>query len=147
MNLKSAIALAVLVPAALAATAPPLQAQACKDEKEVLQAMMQDLVQAVADIKKESEADFEAKYHRKACLNKLTFASGAAGDASQCLQKAGGDATAPADQQSAAKSEGESDAKLKERLSHYRESLKAAADGKESKTLIETFELSSSGPK
>ncbi|HUI42702.1 MAG TPA: hypothetical protein VL523_12110 [Terriglobia bacterium] len=147
MKLPVVIVLAGVITTALTALAPPLQAQACKDEKDTAQAMVQDVAQTVDEVKKESQADFETKYHRKSCLNKLTFAAGAVGEAVTCLAKAGQDASAGADPAAAAKSEGDADAKLKDRLTHYRDSLKSTDDQKAAKALIATFDIPTAPPK
>lgn len=137
MKLPVVIVLAGVVAVGLTALAPPLQAQACKDEKDLLQAMVQDVAQMVVTVKAESLADFDTKYHRKSCLNKLTFAAGAVGEAVTCLEKAGQDAGADP----AVKAEADADAKLKERLTHYRDSLKTTDDPKAAKALISTFDI------
>jgi hypothetical protein len=129
------------------ALAQPLRGQACKDENDVVQAMVQDVSQTIDQVKKESQADFDTKYHRKACLNKLTFAVGALNDAMQCLDKASQDAAALADAKAAAKSESDADGKLKDRLSHYKDSLKSTEDSKAAKALIATFDLSTAAAK
>ena len=131
----------------LTGLAPLLHSQECKDEKEMVQVMVQDVAQTVGEVRKESQSSFDTKYHRKVCLNKLTFAVGAVGDAMQCLDKASQNASASADQKASVKSESEADAKLKDQLTHYRDTLKSTEDEKSAKALIATFDLSTAPSK
>ena len=114
-----------------------LKAQSCQDERGMADAMVKDVASVVDAIKKETQADFEGKFHQKSCLNKLTFAIGAVGEAVGCLEKAAGDATA-----ATAK---DTESKLKDRLTQYKTSLKSADDPKAAKQLIESFDVSA-GP-
>jgi hypothetical protein len=98
------------------------------------QSMVQDVAASVDTIKKESESDFESKYHQKALTNKLTFATTAVDSAVQCLDKATGDSTAAARK--------DADSKLKTKLTGYRTELKAKTDPKEAKAYVATFDLS-----
>ncbi|HEV2382056.1 MAG TPA: hypothetical protein VG206_19980 [Terriglobia bacterium] len=97
-------------------------------------AMVKDVASVVDLVKKETQADFEGKFHQKSCLNKLTFAIGAVGDAVGCLDKAASDATTATTK--------ETESKLKDRLTQYKSSLKGAEDAKAAKQLIATFDLS-----
>ncbi len=113
---------------------PSARAQAaCQDEETMAQSMVQDVAASVDTVKKESESDFESKYHQKALTNKLTFAMSAVDGAVQCLDKASGDPTV------AARKDAES--KLKAKLSDYRTELKAKTEPKAAKELIATFDL------
>jgi hypothetical protein len=133
MNGKTTVLLTLLLGAAFGVGAPRLQAQSCQDERSMADAMVKDVAGVVDTVKKESQADFETKFHQKSCLSKLTFAIGAVADAVSCLQKAAADATSA--------SAKDSESKLKDRLTQYKSSLKAADDPKAAKQLIETFDL------
>lgn len=114
---------------------PPAQAQtpACQDEDAVAQSMVQDVASSVDTIRKESESDFESKYHQKALTNKLTFALSAVNGAITCLDKATGDPTAA--------SRKDADTKLKAKLSGYHDELKTKTEPKAAKEFIATFNL------
>lgn len=109
------------------------QTPACQDEDAVAQSMVQDVATSVDAIRKESQSDFESKYHQKALTNKLAFAESAVNGAIQCLDKASGDPTAAARK--------DADTKLKAKLSGYHNELKAKTDPKAAKELIATFDL------
>jgi hypothetical protein len=117
----------------LAARPAQAQAPACQDEEAMAQSMVQDVASSVDTIKKESEGDFESKYHQKALTNKLTFALSAVNGAVQCLDKASGDPTAA--------SRKDAESKLKAKLSGYHDELKAKTEPKAAKELIATFNL------
>lgn len=134
MTTKKAMVVTVFVGATLGLSAPRLHAQACQDERGMADAMVKDVAGVIDLVKKETQADFEGKFHQKSCLNKLTFAIGAVGDAVGCLEKATSDATT-----ATAK---EAEGKLKDRLTQYKSSLKGAEDAKAAKQLIATFDLS-----
>ncbi|HEY6291829.1 MAG TPA: hypothetical protein VI455_09760 [Terriglobia bacterium] len=145
MRARSVIGIAgvpAMLAAALAVCAPPLAAQSCQDERAMSEAMVKDAAVIVDTVKKESEADFVAKFHQKSCLTKLTFSINALGEAIDCLDKAGQNASTPADQAASDKAAKEADAKLRDRLSGYKTALKAAEDPKNAKALIGTFDLS-----
>ena len=143
MNSMRVTVIAGLFSVAFITRVPQLAAQSCQDD----QAMADGEVKAAADmvdtVKKESQADFEAKFHQKSCLNKLTFALSSLNDAIACYDKAGPAAGAPADQTSPR----DSDSKLKDRITKYRGDLKSADDPKNAKALIATFDLSTGPPK
>lgn len=113
----------------------PAQAQtpACQDEDSMAQSMVQDVAASVDTIKKESESDFESKYHQKALTNKLTFALNAVNGAITCLDKATGDSTAATRK--------DADSKLKAKLSGYHDELKAKTEPKAAKEFVATFDL------
>lgn len=133
MSAKRAIVAIVFLSVAFSAGASLLRAQSCQDERGMADAMVKDVASVVDAVKKETQADFEGKFHQKSCLNKLTFAIGAVGEAVSCLDKAAGDATA-----ATAK---DTESKLKERLTQYKTSLKAADDPKAAKQVIGTFDV------
>lgn len=97
------------------------------------QSMVQDVASSVDTIKKETESDFESKYHQKALTNKLTFALNAVNGAITCLEKASGDPTTA--------SRKDADSKLKAKLSGYHDELKAKTEPKSAKEFIATFDL------
>jgi hypothetical protein len=133
MNARKGIVAIVFLGATVAGGGPRLQAQSCQDERSMADAMVKSVADMVDMVKKESQADFEGKFHQKSCLNKLTFAIGAVGEAVSCMEKAPPDpAAAPAK---------ENESKLKDRLTQYKTSLKSTDDPKAAKQLIETFSL------
>ena|SRR5579863_4589682 len=137
MSAKKGIVTIVFLVVAFGSAPGLLKAQSCQDERGMADAMVKDVASVVDAVKKETQADFEGKFHQKSCLNKLTFAIGAVGEAVGCLEKAAGDATA-----ATAK---DTESKLKDRLTQYKTSLKSADDPKAAKQLIETFDVSA-GP-
>ncbi|HEV2424070.1 MAG TPA: hypothetical protein VGZ29_04495 [Terriglobia bacterium] len=133
----------LVIPVAVAiiiAAGWPAQAQtpACQDEDAMAQSMVQDVASSVDAIKKESESDFESKYHQKALTNKLTFALNAVNGAITCLDKASGDPTTA--------SRKDADSKLKAKLAGYHDELKAKTEPKAAKELIATFDLPPATP-
>src|ERR1700722_2635772 len=92
MSAKKAIVIAVFAGFVLGLSGTRLQAQTCQDERGMADAMVKDVAGVVDTVKKESQADFVGKFHQKSCLNKLTFAIGAVGDAVGCLEKDTADA-------------------------------------------------------
>jgi hypothetical protein len=146
MNAIRVIWIAGMLGAALALGASRLAAQACPDGRAMSDFTVKSAADAAEAIKKESEAEFETKFHQKSFLNKLTFAINALGETVQCLDKASQDSAAPADQ-AAARSAKDADTKLKDRLSQYKTSLKETTDPKSAKALIATFDLTPSPAK
>lgn len=114
-----------------------MAAESCQDEQGMVQGDLQTAAEIVDTVKKESQAEFESKFHQKSTTNKLTFAISALDDLVQCLDKAsqGGD--------QAAAGKKDSEGKLKDRITQYRDSLKSTQDPKSAKALIGTFDLSS----
>ena len=124
----------IIVATVMAAGRPALaQTPACQDEDAMAQSMVLDVAASVDTVKKESESDFESKYHQKALTNKLTFALSAVNGAIACLDKATGDPTAATRK--------DADSKLKTKLSSYHDQLKAKTDPKAAKEFIATFDL------
>jgi hypothetical protein len=138
MNLVRVVVIAGLFSIAFTTRVPQLAAQSCEDDQAMVDAQVKTAADMVDTVKKESQADFEAKFHQKSCLNKLTFALSALNDAISCLDKAGPSAGAPAGQTSPK----DGDTKLKDRITQYRSALKSAEDPKSAKALIATFDLS-----
>jgi hypothetical protein len=143
MHSMRVVVIAGLFSIAFTTRVPQLAAQSCQDDQAMADAQVKTAADMVDTVKKESQADFEAKFHQKSCLNKLTFALSSLNDAISCLDKAGPAASAPAGQPSSK----DNDAKLKDRITQYRTSLKSADDAKSAKALIGTFDLASAPPK
>ena len=136
MSARRGIVVMVFLGAAFSFSASRVQAQSCQDERTMADAMVKGVADVVDTVKKESQSDFDTKFHQKSALNKLTFAIGAVGEAVSCLDKASADPTAAAAKQN--------ESKLKDRLTEYKTSLKAADDSKAAKQLIATFDLAAS---
>ena len=132
-----------LVSIAFITRVPQLAAQSCQDDQAMADAQVKAAADMVDTVKKESQADFEGKFHQKSCLNKLTFALSALNDAVACLDKAGPSAGGAAGEASPK----DSDAKLKDRITQYKTTLKSTDDAKAAKALIATFNLSVGAPK
>jgi hypothetical protein len=143
MNSKRVAVIAGLFSIAFAGRVPQLAAQSCQDDQGMADAQVKAAADMVDTVKKESQADFEAKFHQKSSLNKLTFALGALTDALTCLDKEGPGTDASAGQPSSK----DGDTKLKDRITQYRTALKSADDPKAAKALIATFDLSAGAPK
>ena len=131
LRIMIAFVLAILTFAGLG-----IGADACKDEDGVAQSALQTAADVVNTVKKESQTEFESKFHQKSTTNKLTFAISAVDDLVQCLEKAGqgGDQAAGTNK--------DAETKLEDRLTKYRDSLKSTDDPKSAKALIATFDLS-----
>ncbi len=144
MNSRRVAIIAGLFSIAFTTRVPQLAAQSCQDDQAMADAQVKTVADMVDTVKKESQADFEAKFHQKSCLNKLTFALSALSDAIECYDKAGPAAAGAAAGQTSPK---DSDSKLKDRITQYRSGLKSAEDPKNAKALIATFDLSTGPPK
>jgi hypothetical protein len=120
----------------------PVYAQACQDEETMVTDYQKSIGDLVATVKKESLQDFLRHYHRKNILSKLTLCPGIVDIAAECLTKAGSDPDASKQQKEQYKAKGEAYTKLKSKVVQYRDELKAAEPGKDSKALIEKFDLS-----
>ena len=143
MNSMRVAVIAGLFSVAFITRVPPLAAQSCQDDQAMADAQVKTVADMVDTVKKESQADFEAKFHQKSCLNKLTFAISALNDAITCYDKAGPAASAAAAQPSPR----DSDSKLKDRMTGYKGTLKSTDDPKSAKALIGTFDVSTGPPK
>lgn len=142
MKLRIVISTVALAGVALLITTPPLAAQSCQDEQGMAAGSLQSVVDMVATVKKESEADFESKFHQKSARNKLTFAINALDDAVLCLDRASqASAGATADQAAAYRLTKEKDVALKNQLTQHRDALKAEQDPAKAKALISGFDL------
>jgi hypothetical protein len=114
-----------------------LSAQVCKDEE----GMVADYRKAVADlvetVKKESLLDFEKFFHRKNATTKLTLFGSMVDGTISCLQKTANDPATLKEDADAAKGKIDAYTKLKDKIMHDRDALKAAQSGKEAKALVE----------
>ena len=117
--------------------APP----ACQDEEAMVTDYEKGLQDLVGTVKKENLADFGRTYHRKSCLTKLTLCVGVLDGAIACLDKAAQDSSTPKEQAGAYAAKRDGYAKLKEKVGHYRDSLKTAEADKDAKALIEKFDF------
>lgn len=120
-----------------------LVAQQCQDEEGMATDYLKDLTDVVAATRKESLDDFEKGYHQKSTLTKLNLTLGMVGEVTDCLEKAGQDATATKEQVEAYKADREKYSKLAEKIAADQKALKSAADPKAAKGLIEKFDLTS----
>jgi hypothetical protein len=84
---------------------------------------------------------FQRAFHRKTCLTKLTLCAGILDGATACLEKAANDPAAAKDQVEDCKAKHDRYAKLKAKVSQYRDTLKATEDYKASKAMIEKFDF------
>lgn len=120
------------------AAAPP----PCQDEEIMVGDYTKDLTSLEATVKGENLTAFQRAYHRKTCLTKLTLCATMVDGAEACFEKAANDPATPKDQMQAIKAKHDHYAKLKEKVSHYRDTLKATKGYKEAKALIEQFDFS-----
>jgi hypothetical protein len=118
--------------------APPA---ACQDEEAMVTDYEKGLQDLVGTVKKETLADFERTYHRKSCLTKLNLCVTVLDGAVACLDKAAQDSSTPKAQAGAYAAKRDGYAKLKEKVGHYRDSLKTTEAGKDAKALIEKFDF------
>lgn len=106
--------------------------QACTDQEAVVTSVKKDLAALVDTIKKESEADFEAKYHQQTCESRLSICLEMTDSALDCLSKAG----------AGARNESSAYTQLKNTLTQDLATLKNAKTPKDAKAAIETFDFS-----
>lgn len=118
--------------------APP---PACQDEEAMVTDYEKGLQDLVGTVKKENLADFERAYHRKTCLTKLNLCASILEGAIACLDSAAQDSSASTEQAGAIAAKRDAYTKLKEKVGHYRDSLKTAEADKDAKALIEKFEI------
>ena len=116
-------------------------AQACQDDEMMVNENKKTLTELVDTIKKESLGDFQRAYHRNSCQNKLTFFYTSVSGLVSCLDKATQDTTATKEEIDSYKAKRDTYTKLKEKLDESRKTLKAAADAKDAKALIEKIDL------
>ncbi|HEV2418250.1 MAG TPA: hypothetical protein VGX94_10630 [Terriglobia bacterium] len=109
----------------------PATPQACTAEEAVVTSVKKDLAALVDTVKKESEADFESKYHLQTCESRLSICLDMTNSALDCLSKAG-------------KSAQDADTaytQLKNTLTQDLQTLKNAKTPKDAKAAIETFDF------
>lgn len=100
-----------------------------------------DLTALTATVKGEDLQAFQRGFHRKTCLTKLTLCAGILDGAAACFEKAANDPATAQDQVGACKAKHDRYAKLKEKVSKYRDTLQATEDYKASKAMIEKFDF------
>ncbi len=120
----------------------PALGQACKDEEMIATEYKKSIVDFVDTVKKESLADFQKSYHQKNCLNKLTFSISAINALLGCLDKAVQDTGTTKEDAEALKAKRAAYDKLKGKIEHDRDALKATEEAKSAKALIEKIDLS-----
>lgn len=142
--MKTGIPMALIMSAALVGVIAPsrLVAQACKDDEAIAGEFKKGIVEMIETVKKESVEDFQKAYHQKNFVNKLTFSLGALDGLIACLDKAAQDSTASKEEVEAAKVKRVTYSKLKEKIQHDRDVIKATEDAKDAKALIAKVDLS-----
>jgi hypothetical protein len=114
---------------------------ACQDEEAMVADYEKGIAELISTVQKESLADFSRAYHRKSCLTKLTLATGILDTAAACFDQAVQDPATPKAQAEGYRAKRDAYAKLKDKLGHYRDSVKAAEEDRAAKALIEKFDL------
>jgi hypothetical protein len=94
------------------------------------------LAEAVTTVKQESLSDFEKAYHQKSVVNKLGFLGITVDSLLTCLEKDEQDQSASKEVVDAAKAKHETYAKLKDKIQHDHDTLKALAAPKQAKEYI-----------
>jgi hypothetical protein len=120
---------------------PRLSAQACKDEEAMAGEYKKSMAELVVTVRKESLADFGKAFHQKGTLNKLTLYGTMVDGVLTCLERAAQDTAAPKEEVEASKAKYATYVKLKEKIQHDRNALKAAEAPKDAKALIEKLDL------
>jgi hypothetical protein len=113
----------------------------CQDEEAMVADYTKDLTSLAATVKGENLQAFQRGFHRKTCLTKLTFCASMLNGAVACFEKAAQNPATPKDQVEACKVKHDHYAKLNERVSQYRDTLKATEDYKAAKALIEKYDF------
>jgi hypothetical protein len=119
------------------APAPP----PCQDEETMVDNYIKDMTSLTATVKGENLVAFQRAFHRKTCLTQLTLCASMLDGAVACFEKAAHDPATPKDQVEGCKAKHDRYAKLKEKISHYRDTLKATENYKDAKALIEQFDF------
>jgi len=132
--------LVVGVASGLADEKPPAP-PACQDEEAMVTDYEKSLQDLVGTVKKENLADFARAYHRKTCLTKLNLCASMIDGAVACLDSAAQGSSASKEQAGAIAAKRDAYTKLKEKVGHYRDSLKTTEADKDAKALIEKFEI------
>lgn len=115
-------------------------AQACKDEQAMKDESKKALAELVSTVKQESLPDFERNYHQKNAVNKLNFFGMAVQGLLDCLEKAQQDPAASKEAVAESKAQYETYAKLKEKVQHDMDALKAMTASKDAKPFIEKLD-------
>jgi hypothetical protein len=103
---------------------------------------IKDMTSLTATVKGEDVAAFQRAFHRRTCLTELTLCASMLDSAVACFERAAEDPATPKGQVESRKAEPDRDAKVKRKVSHSRDTLKATEGGKEAKALIEQFDFS-----
>jgi predicted amidohydrolase len=98
------------------------------------------LAEIITAVKQESLANFEKAYHQKNVVNKLSFLGISLDGLIACDEKTEQDSSATKEAVDAAKAEHETNVKLKEKLQHDHDALKALAAPKDAKQFIEKLD-------
>jgi hypothetical protein len=115
--------------------------QACADEESMVTDYEKGLSELIGTVHKEKLDEFERAYHRRSCLSKLNLCDGILDMVTACYDEALKDSSTPKANVDTYRAKRDAYAKLKEKLMHYRDSLKAKGEDKDAKNLIETFDL------
>ena len=117
------------------------QSQACSDDEGVVNSVKQDLSTLVDTVKKESQQDFDAKYHQQTCQSRLSICLEMTSQLVDCLTKASKDSSTPKEQLTAIQTMLATYTKLKNTLDQDIQALKGAKDTKAAKALIADFDF------
>jgi len=115
-------------------------AQVCKDEESMVDESKKALAEVITTIKQESLVNFEKSYHQKSVVNKLSFFGSTVDGLLACEEKAEQDSSATKEVVDAAKAKHETYAKLKDKIQHDHDTLKALAAPKEAKQYAEKLD-------
>jgi hypothetical protein len=115
-------------------------AQACKDEQSMVDESKKSLVEVVNTVKQESLPDFERSYHQKNVINKLSFYGTSVESLLACEDKAAQDSSAAKDAADAARAKHDGYAKLKDKIQHDHDALKALTAPKDAKAYAEKLD-------
>ncbi|MGH9406376.1 MAG: hypothetical protein ACRD3D_11145 [Terriglobia bacterium] len=116
--------------------------QACAEDKGIVTSVTQDLSSLVDTVKKESQQDFDTKYHEQTCISRLSICSQMTGELVECLTKASKDASTPKEQMSEIQTLLASYTKLKSTLDQDLQTLKGVKNNKAAKAAIAGFDFS-----
>jgi hypothetical protein len=142
VNLLLGVCLSALFTAPLLLSQSQPAPQACSDEGAVVASVKQDLAALVDTVKKESQGDFDTKYHEQTCQSRLSICLDTTTTMLDCLDKASKDASTPKDQLESIKALQAAYTKLKSTLDQDIQALKGAKDTKSAKALIAEFDFS-----
>ncbi|MGO8791179.1 MAG: hypothetical protein ACLQVL_27870 [Terriglobia bacterium] len=140
MRIGRCIALVMGIGFGLMAWPHSVAAQACKDETSMVDESKKALADAVSTVKQESLSDFEKAYHQKSVVNKLGFFGVTVDSLLTCLEKDAQDQSASKEVVDAAKAQHEIYVKLKDKIQHDHNTLKALAAPKQAKEYVEKLD-------